>query len=570
MKPVRANAFRDRWGGDLRPSDAGNEVRVAGWVHRRRDHGGLVFIDLRDRTGLVQLVFHPEQAEAHAAAARAALRARHLGDREGRRPRRAQRQPEHAHRRDRDRRSPPSTCSPTPRRRRSDRRATGPSTSWSACATARSTCAARRCATRSCCATRSRRDPRLPRQRRTSSTSRRRCSRARRPEGARDFLVPARTQAGLLLRAAAVPAAVQAAADDRRLRALLPDRPLLPRRGRRARTASPSSPSSTWRCPSSRRTTSSRSSRGCSRRSSRPSASRASRPRRGRASPTPRRCSSTAPTAPTAATAWRSPTSRTRSVKRSSRSSPARSRPVASSAGSTRAAREVPRKDLDALTETAKQFGAKGLVWGFVEEDGSWRSPVAKFLREDEIGAIDRGARRVARRPAAARRRRGAHRRDRSRRPARGPRRPLRPARGQGARHALDRRVPDVRLRRGRRIAGTRCTTRSPRRWATWATRGRWARAGMTSCSTATRSAAARSASIGPRGPAPGARADRLQPRGGPGALRLPARRPATTARRPTAGSPSASTASSGCSPAGARRSATRSPSRRPQRARIR
>jgi aspartyl-tRNA synthetase len=50
--------------------------------------------------------------------------------------------------------------------------------------------------------------------------------------------------------------------------------------------------------------------------------------------------------------------------------------------------RELPRKDLDELTELAKQHGAKGLVWAFVEPDGGWRSPVAKFLRPEEIASL--------------------------------------------------------------------------------------------------------------------------------------------------------------------------------------
>ena len=44
--------------------EVGKNITVAGWVHSRRDHGGLIFIDLRDHTGLVQLVINPEQAEA--------------------------------------------------------------------------------------------------------------------------------------------------------------------------------------------------------------------------------------------------------------------------------------------------------------------------------------------------------------------------------------------------------------------------------------------------------------------------------------------------------------------------
>jgi aspartyl-tRNA synthetase len=68
-KPPRPNDYRDAWCGSLAAERAQTPARVAGWVHRRRDHGGLIFIDLRDRSGILQLVFHPESApHAHSAA----------------------------------------------------------------------------------------------------------------------------------------------------------------------------------------------------------------------------------------------------------------------------------------------------------------------------------------------------------------------------------------------------------------------------------------------------------------------------------------------------------------------
>ncbi|MGZ5361567.1 MAG: aspartate--tRNA ligase [Solirubrobacterales bacterium] len=72
---LRPNRYRDAWCGQVLPGRAGSEVRVAGWVHRRRDHGGLIFIDLRDRTGLVQLVFNPDESGGEAMALGHKLRA---------------------------------------------------------------------------------------------------------------------------------------------------------------------------------------------------------------------------------------------------------------------------------------------------------------------------------------------------------------------------------------------------------------------------------------------------------------------------------------------------------------
>src|SRR5438094_2715906 len=61
--------WRDVRASTLRTEDEGKEIAVAGWVARRRDHGGLVFVDLRDEGGILQVVINPANAPDAAAIA---------------------------------------------------------------------------------------------------------------------------------------------------------------------------------------------------------------------------------------------------------------------------------------------------------------------------------------------------------------------------------------------------------------------------------------------------------------------------------------------------------------------
>jgi aspartyl-tRNA synthetase len=63
------NKYRTHKNDELRPEQVGQQVRVSGWVHRKRDHGNLLFIDLRDHYGVTQVVFTPDSDAFKAAEA---------------------------------------------------------------------------------------------------------------------------------------------------------------------------------------------------------------------------------------------------------------------------------------------------------------------------------------------------------------------------------------------------------------------------------------------------------------------------------------------------------------------
>ena len=220
--------MRTHYCGEVNERLVGSAVSVAGWVHRRRDHGGVIFVDLRDRSGLLQIVFDPDAADG---VRRGRAPARRVGDPRaghGAAAARGHGQPEPRLRqgrvaRHRDRGAEPLRAAAVPARR-GGARGDAPQVPLHRPAPRRDAAAPAPAPRGDARDAQLPRRPRLRRHRDADAHQGDARGRARLPR--------AEPHAGRqVLRAAAVAADLQAAADDGGLRPLLPDRALLPRRG---------------------------------------------------------------------------------------------------------------------------------------------------------------------------------------------------------------------------------------------------------------------------------------------------------------------------------------------------
>ena len=213
----------------------GQTVTLMGWAHRRRDHGGVIFIDLRDREGLVQVVCDPDRAETFKTAegVRNEYCLKVVGKVRARPRRHRERQP--GQRQDRDpvprtRGAQPEHHAAVPARRRQPQRDHAPDAPRAGPAAPGDAEEPDAALPRGDGDTQVPRRQRLHRHRDADAHQEHARGRARLP-GAQP------RQRGHVLRAAAEPAALQAVADGGRLRPLLPDHQVLPRRGPARRPA---------------------------------------------------------------------------------------------------------------------------------------------------------------------------------------------------------------------------------------------------------------------------------------------------------------------------------------------